>query len=86
MTSHSTRRAALIAALASGVLFASTVPGWMVLRGPGDRCDWIDVAGRRGGRLPGWPPQWTWAPDGRHAAEVRDGKVVIVDVPPPAAP
>jgi hypothetical protein len=69
-----------------GPLFPSTRPGWLVFRDRGDRCEWIDLQGRRGGRLPGWPPQWTWAPDGRHAAEVREEKLVVVDVPPPTGP
>ena len=72
-----------------GMLRPTPLAGWLVLQDTNnhfrERCEWIDISGRHGGVLPGWPPEWAWAPDGRHAVEVRGEKVSIVDVPAPAA-
>lgn len=64
----------------------SPVAGWLLLQG-GESFDWIDPARAREVHLEGWPNQWVWAPGGRHAAEIRDDEIVLLQptTPPTTA-
>ena len=56
----------------------SPIPGWVLLQGDrDDTFDWMNYAGTETVKLNGWPNNWTWSPDRRHAAQIKSGKVVV---------
>jgi Tol biopolymer transport system component len=65
-----------------GFLRWAPVPGWVLLQGSDD-FEWLDYAGTTRARLKGWPNDWIWSPDGKHAAEVRGRNVVVFSPPFP---
>jgi len=60
------------------ILRWSPIPGWVLVQG-GNEFTWTDYAATQTVQVQGWPNDWTWSPDGIHAAVIRKGRPVVFE-------
>ena len=65
------------------ILQWSPIPGWVLMQGDGT-FDWLALTGDKTAPISGWSNRWTWAANGKLAAKIDGGQLVVFspELPP----